>query len=174
MQSSQCGRQLTHWKILHSTSSKTFVCWWMPCSGQNWKGGVLELAPSYHPRWYGATDRYITRRNKCIRKLFAAIVAYDATIGVKLELYVTNSMRVNRERRQSRKEQKASISKPLSGILKASVQLGFIWVQQIGFVCFGRGITWMNGQMAKCLQHFWCTWMLKTARGEALPRALIL
>jgi hypothetical protein len=31
----------------------------------------------------------ITRRNKCIRKLFAAIVAYDATIGVKLELYVT-------------------------------------------------------------------------------------
>ena len=72
MQSSQYGRQSTHWKILHSTSSKTVVGWWMPCSGQNWKGGVLELAPSYHPRWYGATDRYILefcmRRNfdKCI------------------------------------------------------------------------------------------------------------
>ena len=59
MQSSQYGRQSTHWKSLHSTSSKTVVGWWMPCSGQNWNIGILELAPSYPPFWYGATDRYV-------------------------------------------------------------------------------------------------------------------
>lgn len=58
-QSYQCGRQSTHWKILHSTSSKTFVGWWMPGRGQNWNRGVLELAPSCRPFWYSATDWYL-------------------------------------------------------------------------------------------------------------------
>ena len=41
-------------------------------------------------------------------------------------------------------------------------------------VCFDRGITWKNGQMAECLQHIWCTWTLKSACGKTLPHALNL
>jgi len=66
-----------------------------------------------------------TSGNKCIRKFFAAIVVSDTTIGVKLELYVTEFDVVNRALSVLQEARTQAFLKPLSGISNASLHLGF-------------------------------------------------